>query len=104
LNPKIEYPEIIEAIEKLWRPRPAQLDEAKKYFVYKEKDREKDYIEDKLEEYNLAKIRMPVISRKGFEEIKKDESNDFDVSLLKTEEFIDDIEDAFEGFIDENYD
>jgi hypothetical protein len=82
LNPKIEYPEIVEALDKIWRPKPATQDEAKKYFCYRDKDRERDCIEDKIEEFNLSKIRLPFVSRKAFEEVRKDDSNDFDMSSL----------------------
>lgn len=58
-----------EAIMRIWRGKPSSASDAKRYYDYSECY----YIEDKLEETNIPKIKLPLMSKKSVYSYKKEE-------------------------------
>jgi hypothetical protein len=64
-----ENSEHTEAIMRIWRGKPSSSSDAKRYYDITECY----YIEDKLEETNIPKIKLPLLSRKSVQGYKKEE-------------------------------
>jgi hypothetical protein len=85
LNPRFDHSETIEAIVRIWRGKPSSANDAKRYYNFSESY----YIEDKLEEANLTKMKLPLISKKAIEEIKRDDY--IEVDKIKVSDLVEDL-------------
>jgi hypothetical protein len=54
---------------RIWRQKPTSQSDAKTYFDF----RDCYYIEDKLEEQNILKIKLPLLSKNSVNSIKKED-------------------------------
>jgi hypothetical protein len=64
-----ENSEHTEAIMRIWRGKPSSLMDSKRYYDITECF----YIEDKLEETNIPKIKLPLLSKKSVHVFSRDE-------------------------------
>ena len=64
-----QHSEHTEAIQRIWRAKPTSSSDAKRYYDFNEGY----YIEDKLDEVNILKIKLPLLSKKSIYAITKEE-------------------------------
>lgn len=65
-----EHSEYTEIIMRVWRGKPSNLSDAKRFYDFSEGY----YIEDKIEETNIPnKIKLPLISKKSIETFSREE-------------------------------
>ena len=64
-----ENSEHTDAIMKIWRGKPASANDSKRYY----ESSQCYFIEDKVEETNILKIKLPLISKKSFYAFTKEE-------------------------------
>lgn len=69
LDGRHEHSEHTEAIMRIWRAKPTSSSDAKRYYDFNEGY----YIEDKLDEVNILKIKLPLLSKKSVLTITKEE-------------------------------
>lgn len=69
LDGRHEHSEHTEAIMRIWRGKPTSASDAKRYYDIAEGY----YIEDKLDEGNILKIKLPLLSKKSIHAIAKDQ-------------------------------
>ena len=69
MDPHSERSEYIDAIMRIWRGKPSSSVDAKRYYDIKECY----HIEDKLEETNISKIKLPLLSNHSVKHITKEE-------------------------------
>jgi hypothetical protein len=69
LEGRQENSEHNEAIMRIWRGKPTSASDAKQYYDIKECY----HIEDKLEETNIPKIKLPLLSNKSAQNYSKDD-------------------------------
>lgn len=86
LNPRVDHSETVEAIVRILRGKPGSASEAKRFYSLGESQQ----IEDKLDEANITKMKLPVTSKKAVEEVKKDDL--IEVDRINIVDLVDDLE------------
>jgi len=69
LEGRHEHSEHTEAIMRIWRSKPSSSADAKRYYEFNEGY----FIEDKLDEVNILKIKLPLLSKKSIHTIPRDD-------------------------------